>query len=113
MLTSNTSLSFSTTTSAFHNALSMDALRERAPAVFASGAHESLSPRYTFIPTERVLSGLMSAGFMPVEARQTRSPMGMLQYRTNSGERRKPALGAFGELTVEQALTCPVIFGPY
>jgi hypothetical protein len=27
----------------------------------------------------------------------------MLQYRTNAGERRKPALGAFGELTVEQA----------
>ncbi len=27
----------------------------------------------------------------------------MLQYRTNSGERRKPALGQFGELTVEQA----------
>jgi integrase len=27
----------------------------------------------------------------------------MLQYRTNTGERRKPALGVFGELTVEQA----------
>ncbi|WP_246797150.1 tyrosine-type recombinase/integrase [Burkholderia perseverans] len=27
----------------------------------------------------------------------------MLQYRTNTGERRKPALGRFGELTVEQA----------
>ena len=27
----------------------------------------------------------------------------MLQYRTNTGERRKPALGLFGELTVEQA----------
>ena len=27
----------------------------------------------------------------------------MLQYRTNSGERRKPALGQYGELTVEQA----------
>ncbi len=27
----------------------------------------------------------------------------MLQYRTNSGVRRKPALGQFGELTVEQA----------
>ena len=26
----------------------------------------------------------------------------MLQYRTNAGERRKPALGLFGELTVEQ-----------
>ncbi|KJH82468.1 hypothetical protein UF78_10140 [Stutzerimonas stutzeri] len=27
----------------------------------------------------------------------------MLQYRANSGVRRKPALGQFGELTVEQA----------
>jgi len=27
----------------------------------------------------------------------------MLQYRTNAGERRKPAIGRFGELTVEQA----------
>ncbi|MBV6389952.1 MAG: hypothetical protein JNIBNLAF_01604 [Nitrosomonas europaea] len=27
----------------------------------------------------------------------------MLQYRTNAGERHKPALGLFGELTVEQA----------
>jgi hypothetical protein len=27
----------------------------------------------------------------------------MLQYRTNSGVRRKPKLGQFGELTVEQA----------
>ncbi len=27
----------------------------------------------------------------------------MLQYRTNSGARRKPAIGRFGELTVEQA----------
>lgn len=27
----------------------------------------------------------------------------MLQYRTNAGERRKLALGQYGELTVEQA----------
>ena len=27
----------------------------------------------------------------------------MLQYRTNAGQRRKPSLGLFGELTVEQA----------
>lgn len=26
-----------------------------------------------------------------------------LQYRTNSGERRKPTIGKFGELIVEQA----------
>ncbi len=29
----------------------------------------------------------------------------MLQYRTNAGERRKPAIGLYGELTVEQART--------
>jgi hypothetical protein len=29
----------------------------------------------------------------------------MLRYRTNTGERRKPALGLLGELTVEQART--------
>ena len=29
----------------------------------------------------------------------------MLQYRTNAGDRRKPSLGLFGELTVEQART--------
>ncbi|MGJ7489534.1 tyrosine-type recombinase/integrase [Variovorax sp. ZT4R33] len=29
----------------------------------------------------------------------------MIQYRTNAGERRKPSLGLFGELTVEQART--------
>ena len=29
----------------------------------------------------------------------------MLQYRTNAGERRKPALGQYGELTVDQART--------
>jgi integrase len=27
----------------------------------------------------------------------------MIQYRTNNGERRKPAIGRFGEITVEQA----------
>src|SRR3546814_4365563 len=29
----------------------------------------------------------------------------MLQYRSNAGERRKPALGQYGELTVDQART--------
>jgi hypothetical protein len=30
-----------------------------------------MSMKYTFIPTEKVLSGLMQAGFVPMEARQT------------------------------------------
>ena len=58
------SLTFSTVSSVFTGSLSLDALRARVPAVFAPAAHQSLSPKYTFIPTERVLSGLMSAGFV-------------------------------------------------
>jgi hypothetical protein len=53
--------------------LSLDEVRERAPAVFASAAHEDLSAKYTFVPSERVLSGLMNAGFVPVDARQART----------------------------------------
>ena len=56
---------------AFSAGLSLDTLRERVPAVFARSAHESMSAKYTFIPTERVLTGLMRAGFVPVDARQT------------------------------------------
>ncbi len=51
----------------------------------------------------------------PVELRDTAVPgfmckitpagrkVFMLQYRTNAGQRRKPALGTYGQLTVEQA----------
>jgi hypothetical protein len=63
-------LSFSSHANASAKGLSIEAIRERAPAVFASSAEEGLSLKYTFIPTEKVLSGLMSAGFVPVEARQ-------------------------------------------
>ncbi len=72
-------LSFARTANAFARGFTIDDLRESVPAVFAESAHASLSPKYTFIPTERVLSGLMSAGFVPVEARQSstrkRSPL--------------------------------------
>jgi hypothetical protein len=64
--------------SPFQNPISPETLRERVPAVFASGAHERTSPSYTFLSTERVLGALASAGFLPVEARQAaraRSPM--------------------------------------
>jgi hypothetical protein len=65
--------SYSSHGSAFTRGLSLEDLHERVPAVFASTAHERLSPRYTFIPTERVLTGLMQAGFLPVDARQSHS----------------------------------------
>jgi hypothetical protein len=41
--------SFVSRASAFAQPLTLDALRERAPAVFASGAHERTSSKYTFI----------------------------------------------------------------
>lgn len=57
----------------------------------------------------------VQAQAQPVELRDTLVPgfmckvtpagrkVFMLQYRTNAGERRKPAIGLYGELTVEQA----------
>lgn len=64
-------LSFAASGNVFSGALTLDAMRQRAPAVFAPSAHERMSAKYTFVPSERVLSGLMQAGFVPVEARQT------------------------------------------
>jgi hypothetical protein len=63
-------LSFSRYANVFTDGLSIENLRQNVPALFAGAPHESLSHKYTFIPTERVLTGLMSAGFVPVEARQ-------------------------------------------
>jgi len=56
--------------------LSLEDVRARAPAVFAAGAHENLSTKYAFVPSEKVLSGLISAGFVPVDARQARTYRG-------------------------------------
>ena len=58
---------------AFNRSLSLDEVRELAPAVFASSADERLSSRYTFIPTNKVLAGLINVGFVPVEVRQART----------------------------------------
>ena len=72
-MNSTSDLSFASYANAFGRGLSLDTVRAQAPAVFASAAHERTSSKYTFIPTERVLTGLMNAGFVPVEARQTQA----------------------------------------
>jgi len=69
-------LSFPSHANVFNPALSLEAVRSRAPAVFAASADERLSAKYTFVPSERVLTGLMSAGFLPVEARQASARRG-------------------------------------
>ena len=69
-------LSFPSHANVFNRGLSLEALRSRAPAVFAASADERLSAKYTFVPSERVLIGLMRAGFLPVEARQASARRG-------------------------------------
>jgi len=66
-------LSFTSHASVFDRTLSLETIRQQAPAVFAPSADEHRSIRYTFIPTERVLAGLLQAGFVAVDARQTRT----------------------------------------
>jgi len=44
-----------------------------APSIFAIGAHESRSERYTYIPTIEVLNGLRREGFQPFMAVQSKS----------------------------------------
>lgn len=72
-MNTHSDLSFASHASVFGDALSLEAIRQRAPAVFAHSADQHRSEKYTFIPTERVLAGLMQAGFVPVDARQTRT----------------------------------------
>jgi hypothetical protein len=57
----------------FDRTLGLNDLKRSAPAVFATGASARTGRSYTFIPTRRVVEGLMDAGFLPVAARQTRS----------------------------------------
>ena len=63
-------LSFSSHANVFTPGLALHTVRQQAPAVFAHAPQQQMSPRYTFIPSERVLTGLMQAGFVPVDARQ-------------------------------------------
>jgi hypothetical protein len=51
-------------------ALDLDMIAARAPAVFATEAHESRSARYEFLDTRAVLDGLVANGFGVFEVRQ-------------------------------------------
>jgi hypothetical protein len=54
-------------------ALSDDQLKTVAPSIFADGAHDSRSDRYSYIPTIDVLNSLRKEGFSPFMACQTRT----------------------------------------
>ncbi len=80
-MNTSTDIGFSRHANAFSGSLSLQDVRDRAPAVFAQSAHERTSASYTFVPTERVLTGLMQAGFVPVEARQTQARHSIVHAR--------------------------------
>ena len=49
--------------------LSVDQIRKFSPAIYANEPHESVSARYGFMPTYKVLEAMHAAGFVPVEVR--------------------------------------------
>ncbi|MBS0341377.1 MAG: DUF932 domain-containing protein [Proteobacteria bacterium] len=70
-LASGSSLSHAARTS-----LSLQEVRQRAPAVFAERAAETTGPRYVFISTKDIVTALMDAGFAPTYAVQARARVG-------------------------------------
>jgi hypothetical protein len=61
---------------AFGEHLSLEAVRHRAPAVFAENAAARVTRAYRFISTSQVVGALVEAGFVPTDARQGRSKAG-------------------------------------
>ena len=53
-------------------ALDDDSLHRAAPSIYASAAMLGVSPRYTFVPTARIVSGLRDMGWMPVMVNEQR-----------------------------------------
>lgn len=54
-------------------ALTTDEMFAVAPSIFADDKHESRSTKYTYIPTIKIIEGLIKEGFSPFMACQSRS----------------------------------------
>jgi hypothetical protein len=48
------------------SAMDNDTIRRWAPSIFAEGPRDSVSKRYTFVPTARIVDGLRGHGWVPV-----------------------------------------------
>ena len=53
-------------------ALTEENLRAQAPSIFASGPMGSVSPRYAFVPTARIVDGLRAHDWVPVAVEEQR-----------------------------------------
>ena len=58
---------------AFRPGLTLERLREKAPAAFADNPFGRVSASYRFISTRELVGALLDAGFIATEARQTRA----------------------------------------
>lgn len=56
-----------------NEALDLDTIRKHVPSLFADAPHASRSERYVHIPSTDVMTALMSEGFMPFAASQSRA----------------------------------------
>lgn len=54
------------------SALTEDTLRQQAPSIYASGPMASVSPRYRFVPTARIVDGLAEHNWVPVAVEEQR-----------------------------------------
>jgi hypothetical protein len=80
--------------------LSLEAIRQVAPAVFATTPHESRGPRYAYVPTSSPLEALLDNGWGVYEASQQRSRVqGKDPYTKHMLRMRK--LGDFGPSATE------------
>src|SRR5260370_37947559 len=55
------------------SSLTLEEMRASLPTIFAPEKHACCSERYVYISTEDVFGELMARGFVPVEARVSRS----------------------------------------
>lgn len=53
--------------------LTMDEIRRAAPSAFATEAYHDRSSRYAYIPTSAIIEGMLSNGFLPFQASQSRT----------------------------------------
>ncbi|MHC1767491.1 MAG: DUF932 domain-containing protein [Verrucomicrobiia bacterium] len=54
------------------SALTEATLRRQAPSIYALGPMAGVSPRYTFVPTARIVDGLGEHGWVPVTVEEQR-----------------------------------------
>ncbi len=84
--------------------LTVEQMRQVAPALFAPAPHESRSQRYVYVDTREVMDGLMKEGFLPVEVRQSRCRDLIKRYFTKHMVRFRKA-GDGGERKVGDVST--------